>query len=411
MSLVALAAALAIGAPDDGLADDEPIEIGPPIDEAAPRGVELGARWTSHLRVATSDEPLEAIRARLGSTLALALSWSPEPRWHLALATRVRHRVDLASDPTRFDPGAEAELRRALVRWQLACRELTLGLDELRWGRTLSRPTDLVSPLDWREGPLLPEGGERLPVVLVALRQPLGAGALDLAWIPLAAENRFAPASHTPTPAADLGASGELALRLTQRVHALDLALGWRWGLDRAPALPAEARPSRSPRHHALGLELAGPLGPMRWAAESALLVRHRLFDHALAERHDELVRWALQLAWTPAIFLDLVVELEGAHALAAAAPTWHEGPDDLWLRSRLGLMLAFDGVLRLDAESRVGLRRDDWWVRIALAVRASEIVELGLGLTLFGGAPLDLGLGALYDDADHVWLRLSIAP
>ena len=104
-------------------------------------------------------------------------------------------------------------------------------------------------------------------------------------------------------------------------------------------------------------------------------------------------------------------VGLEGAHALGLRDDPIlrYEGPDDLWLRAALGLMLAWDGRLRLDAELCYGLLRDDWWVSASLGLRVTEGLELSAGVALFEGEPIDVGLGALYDDRDEVWLRAAL--
>ena len=69
--------------------------------------------------------------------------------------------------------------------------------------------------------------------------------------------------------------------------------------------------------------------------------------------------------------------------------------------------MLAFDGALRLESDVRFGLSRDDWYATPQIAWRAAPAFTLGLGAIVFGG--VDGGLGALYDHADHVWLRASL--
>jgi len=128
------------------------------------------------------------------------------------------------------------------------------------------------------------------------------------------------------------------------------------------------------------------------------------------AARAHPVVRWALDVAIEPAVFFELTLGLEGSHAAGASRDvrTVYEGPDDLWLRGRAALLMAYDGVLRLDVDTRIALLRDDWWVTPALTLRASPAVNLALGMSLFGGNPLDLGLGALYDRADQVWLRAT---
>lgn len=404
-------------------ADSEDLIIIGPEVEPTPSAATIWARWTSHLALAVepaeATDPAalfvadigEAALLRLGSTLALGLDWTAGDGFELAFEARLRHRLAARHDGQvggEFVPA----VRRALVRWQPRCGPaLTLGMDVVRWGRTLARPFDVASPLDWRDGPLPPEGGERVPSFGVSLRQPLGEGEALVLWTPFYAAAEGPGGAQVKAPTQDLVHSSELALRLTQRWGIVDVGLGWMLRFDRPPALPVSATPTGPPpRQHVLGLELALGTGPLRWAAEAALFLDQRRFAGAdLAQLvTGPIVRWALDVAIEPAVFFELTLGLEGAHAPGAATHTAYEGPDDLWLRARAALLLAWDGVLRLDVDARTGLLRDDWWVTPALTLRASSAVNLGLGLSFFGGNPLDLGLGALYDRADQLWLRAT---
>jgi len=416
----------------------DPIVIGPALASTSSAAA-TWARWTSHLALtfdppaARDAAPIEAPMLRLGSTLALGLDWSAGDGFELALETRLRHRLDIARDGAIGSAAAAndfaPEVRRALVRWQVSSGpSLALGMDVTRWGRTLARPFDVVSPVDWRDGPLPPEGGERVPTFGLTLRQTLGQGELLALWTPfhVAAQT---PGARATAPTQDLWHSSELALRVTQRLGDLDLGLGWMLRFDRPPPLPEalSAASARPERQHVLGLEFALPTGPLRWAAEAALFLDQRHY-YAPAEAATEspssarpTLRWALDVAIEPAIFLELTFGLEGAHVPGAEpTPSAYEGPDDFWLRARLALLLAYDGVLRLDVDTRIGLLRDDWWVTPVLALRASAALDLGLGLALLGGDGLDLGLasngrrgrygglGALYGRADQLWLRAT---
>jgi len=398
---------------------DEPLVIGPAV-AAAPPPIALWARWTSHLAVGLApSDPFDERALRLGSTLALGLDWTAGDGFEVALETRLRHHLDVLDDSTVSGDFAP-EVRRALVRWQPRCGPtLVLGMDVVRWGRTLARPFDVVSPLDWRDGPLQPEGGERVPTFGVSLMQPLGQGEAMVLWTPFFFGSLGPAVANSPIQ--DGWQSSELAVRVTQRLGDLDIAAGWVWRFDRP--LPATSTDAAAERQHVLGLELALSTGPVRWAAEAAFILdqRHYLGAEQVAARPT--IRWAFDAAIEPAIFLELTVGLEGAHVLGAAAErTDFEGPDDLSLRARMALLLAYDGVLRLDVDARVGVLRDDWWVTPAFTLRASSSLSLGLGLSAFGGSsggdPLDLGLassgsprrygglGALYDRADQLWLR-----
>ena len=118
-----------------------------------------------------------------------------------------------------------------------------------------------------------------------------------------------------------------------------------------------------------------------------------------------------LEVAASPAIFLDFTVGLEALiDVTGASSPrSVFGGPRDLWVTARLNLLLAFDGVLRLDAETRLGLTRDDLVGTLAFTARARADLELSLGLALFGGNPMDAGLGGLYESRDSLWLRATL--
>lgn len=388
--------------PDD--APDDVIDIGPPI-EGTTGALPIRIAWVEHGRWHWGSAEARAV---LGSTLTLGLEGVVGGGWEAALEGRVRHRLFVSAQGVASGELAP-ELRRANLRGTVSSGGLELGVgwEVVRWGRTQARPFDVVSPQDVRDGPLGPEGGERAPVLSLSARQPLGDGALALLVMPfyVAAQGTQVEAS----PAQDVVHSGELASRFTQRVGAFDLGLGWAWRFDRAPFLPGVDRALPPPaRQHVLGAELAWGHGALRVLAEAAVFVDQRLFHRDLASERRAVVRWGLDAGLAPAVFLDVALGLEGAHAPGAAVRTLYEGPDDLWLRARVGLMLAFDGVLRLDGEARVGLLRDDSYTTAWLTWRMSSAASLGLGLTLLGGQEVDGGLGALYDGTDHAWLRFA---
>ena len=425
-ALLALFAAEPAFANDDPTRDSDDLLIIGPAVESTSSAAAVWALWTSHLALGltptdgTSSEDFAAgsipgtSSVHLASTLALGLDWTAGDDFELALETRLRHRLAVGRDGSVAGDFAP-EVRRALARWQVPCGPaLTLGMDVVRWGRTLARPFDVASPLDWRDGPLPPDGGERVPSFGLTARQPLGQGEAFLLWTPFFFSARVPGAARVSAPTQDVWHSSELALRLTQRFGELDLGLGWMLRFDRPPALPDSMLEAASEprRQHVLGLELALRTGPLRWAAEGALFLDQRLYLGANppdAETHP-VVRWALDVAIEPAVFFELTLGLEGSHAARASeiADAAYEGPDALWLRARTALLMAYDGVLRLDVDARIGLTQDDWWVTPALTLRASTAVNLALGMSLFGGNPLDLGLGALYDRADQIWLRAT---
>lgn len=398
-------AALLAAEPEPTIDIGPAVEIGPASDERSPLAVAI--TWSQHLAYVPAAA-VDAHDLRLGTTLSLGLDWTPGGCWEVAMLARVRHHLDLRFDTQDRDPiGGDLapEVRRALIRWQGATRSLTLGIDVIRWGKTLARPFDLHAPEDWRDGPLGPEGGERVPTFALTLRQTLADGELLLSWTP------FYFAARPTDPAAppreqDVVATSDLAARFTQRLGPLDLALGWMWRLPRyAPGLVT--RPSPDARQHVVGLELALTTGPLRWLAEGALVLDAPLLSPTTS-LSAPMARWAFDLQIEPARFFELTLGLEGAHTLNHEPRTYYEGPNDVWLRSRLGVMLAFDGVLRFDLESRTGLLRADGWLVPMLSLRASDALTLAIGAALYHGSAVDLGLGAVYDEHDEVWLRAT---
>ena len=427
IGLLTAALALAIGAPGDAPDPDDGPLIGPPLAPLSP--VRLYGRWIEYGgwrfdgdAPALLETPAGAVDprplwgdARIASQLALGLDWSAGEHWEGTFEVRVHHALELGDEQP--DPTWRVDVQRAAARWRPAPgREIALGYDMFRWGRTLSRPFDVMNPIDHRDGLLPPEGGGRRAIFALAWREVVGDGDVLALWSPLVERARLPGPTLEDDPHLTIG---EAALRWSQRFGEVDVALGWAWRFDRRREIPgvptvsggdAEVR-DEPRRQHVLGIELGWGACDWRILGELALFLDQHLWTVAeLTPVAAPLGRWELDIGWAPAVFFDLIIGLEGAHLLRAGRATWLEGPGDLWLRARLSLMLAFDGVVRLDGEARVGLARDDHWMSLALAARVTRTLEIALGLQRFGGDPLDGGLAALYDRADELWLRTSFS-
>jgi hypothetical protein len=81
-------------------------------------------------------------------------------------------------------------------------------------------------------------------------------------------------------------------------------------------------------------------------------------------------------------------------------------GPNDLWIGGRLLLMLAFDGILRLEARGGADVLRRSWDLAAELAARLTPAWELALGLAVADGDRTNGGLGAVFAARDRLWLR-----
>ena len=419
---------------EDGATLD-PDELAP----EAPLSARLFGRFDERLLTDLSwleSEPVFEAR----STLSMGLHFEPSPAWSFVVEGRLRHRLVGRESPPegagggfeRWTARLESELWRLMVQHRPDCGpELELGLGVVRWGRTtLARPLDLVSPIDWRDGPWVPIEERRLPVVSASARFGLGAGALEVLYVPFFFGMQgpiFAEAGdHAPSlpgslaetlgeagidtfgdlvvrdgPRQDFIDSAELGLRFTQRLGDLDLGLSWLWRRDRVPG------PGGFGRQHVVGLDLGLRLGALGLVGEVALLSERRMVRaDASSEGHFGL-DWALELRLQPAIFLDLVAGLSGRHAPGASGVFLELAPDLVSFDFALTLLLAFDGRLKLHAEGHVELSRMGHASRVGLHGRLSDAVELGLGLALSDGDGDRLGLPALFRETSHAWLEL----
>lgn len=421
-------------------------------EEEGPLSARLFGRFDERLTTDLSWLEAEPIfEAR--STLSLGMLYEPSAAWSFVVEGRLRHRLvaregaggaatgeggdglGSGGDSSAWTGVLEPELRRLLIQHRPECGpELELGLGVVRWGRTtLARPLDLVSPVDWREGPWAPVDERRLPVVSASGRFSLGSsggGALEVLYVPFffgmlgPLDDRAG--DHAPSlpgslaarlegdglldlgdfaerlgPRQDFVDSGELGLRLTQRLGDLDLGLSWLWRRDRVPG------PSGFGRHHVVGLDLGLRLGALGVVGEVALFSERRMVRADGTNEGHFGLDWALELRVQPAIFLDLVAGLSGRHAPGASGVFLELAPDLLSFDYALTLLLAFDGRLKLHAEGHVELSRFGHATRVGMHARVSDAVELSLGLALSDGAEDRYGLPALFRETSHAWLEL----
>ncbi|MFO0748355.1 MAG: hypothetical protein U1F43_22235 [Myxococcota bacterium] len=409
----ACAAALALGASQD---PDAPlIDATPP---ARAKTLSLGGRALLLGAADVSREPDEdALETVLG--LELAATWEPSSLVELHLTGRVRHHLGLT--PHRARGGLEPELREARLLARVSAElDVEAGLlADLRWS-TLVDP----QPPDLQLGPWPASGepGDRrrpIPALRAALR--LGGWRFEALWQPLFVAPRvplrgsdWAPLPAIDAPAgvdalADLpharGLAGSVVgARATWRKDAWEAGLSWLWRWDPIP------RANGFERQHVVGVDLATVTGPLHWRLEAACQDAHTAWSPALAATRRPAFEALLGVAAAPAIFLDGELTLRAVHLFGAGSERrLGQGPDDLDVGLRIGLLMAFDGVLRLDLEARRALLRDDGDVWLALAVRLGRSAEVALGLTLFGGDPMDAGRGALYDADDQLWARVVL--
>jgi len=409
---VALALVLA-GEGGDGVDDDALVIVDAPPAERSPwtftgRGLALVAADL------TAEEDEDTLATLVDVQLALA--FEPTPTWDARVHVRLRHELGVRPGDARqaltLDP-IEARLA-----WRpTAGPEITAGwVADLRWPELAS-----PHPLDLALGPRAPTGepGDRrraIPALHVA--HALGAARVELLWQPIEVAMRvplagsdWAPVTLTGVDAlADIApvdglAGGSAGARARVTLGRGEVGVTWLWRVDPVPAARGASR------QHRLTLDARLATGPLGWRGEVAWVDRTNAWTVARAPTSSPTVEGRVSVAWAPLVLLDLELGLDALHALDAGARRWlGAGPDDVDLRARVGLLLAWDGVARLDLEGRLGLLRPDGDVALALALRASAWDEVAIGLTVFEGAAVAGGLGALYDADDALWLRWTRA-
>ncbi|MCC6624731.1 MAG: hypothetical protein IT385_26005 [Deltaproteobacteria bacterium] len=388
--------------------DDDLLIVDAPPEARSP--------WSWSLRTLAllgADLVAEPGEDTLATTLELApaLAFEPSPRWDARVRLRLRHRLGARPGAARHD--LDVDPLEARVRWRPdGGPEVTLGwIDDTRWPELAS-----PHPLDLALGPL-PASGEagdrRRAIPALHLSHTLGPARVELLWQPLHVPMRVPLAGSDWAPfevegadeLADLARAdglggGSAGARVRLRGARWDLGLTWLWRPDPIPDA------SGATRQHRVAADLGATTGPLAWRLEVAGVDRHNGWTTARAPAHAAALEALVGVSSAPTIFLELEVHLRLLHALGAEGRWLGGGPRDLDLAGRVGLLLAWDGVLRLDVEGRVGLMRPDGDLALALALRASPRDEVALGLTIFEGAAVAAGRGALYDADDALWVR-----
>ena len=407
--------------------DDDALLVDP-TPTATPARVELTGAWqervTSDLAWDPGEHPFEAF-----SELTLGAHITPSTALEFTLAGRLRHRL-LLDDAARVTGVFEPELREAALVWRVgAATVVAAGYRRPSWLHLVD-----PAPPDLRRGPFM-DGREAVPVLAAEVSQAFGPLTLGALWLPLYTPARvplgaapwgeWAPAALVPSlaveappdladladypgPRADGLTSSELGVIARLRTPAIDLTAAWLWRWDRASAPLGAAAMTRQ---HVVGLGAAFPTGPLRWTAEFAVTSDETAWTPTLTFERRPFLRWELALGITPALPLDLTLEVHGTHAFGAVAKHFLDGgPNDvggeLWIGGRMLLMLAFDGILRLDARGGADALRKSWDLDAELAARVTPAWELALGLGVAAGDRADGGVGGVFAARDRVWLR-----
>lgn len=168
------------------------------------------ASWTATLGIDTAaDEPDEDILA-LRNRLDISLSHPVSANQTVQLAARLQHRAQVGHDGALYKPAFRAslpdlgmrydtlpELRQANLQWQKPWGRLTVGRDIVSWGALeLQSPLRIVCPTDFSmglAGIVAADESPLLPTWLVRLQRPLGAGQIDLLFLPFFDQHRFSP--------------------------------------------------------------------------------------------------------------------------------------------------------------------------------------------------------------------------
>ena len=148
-------------------------------------------------------------------------------------------------------------------------------------------------------------------------------------------------------------------------------------------------------------------MGAVGLVGEVAVFSERRLVRPDLSSEAHFGLDWAFELRLQPAIFLDVVVGVSGRHSPGASGIYLADGRALLGFDYALSMLLAFDGRLRLNAEGKVELSREGYHVRAGVFGRATEAIELGLGVLVVSGDAATYTLPALYRETSHVWLEV----
>ena len=415
-SVAALAVAAALASePEPPLFDDTPLVHASP--------------WRPSLRVAAigrADLTVDGPRDNtMGGVIEVAgeVVYEPTPAWEARVKARARSLAEAR-------PGhAEGRFVPDLIDLALVWRpelgpEITLGVvGDLRWP-TLVTP----QPPDRSLGPL--EGGGLLsaestvtarPVPLLIVAQSLSDWRLQTLWQPWFVPARWPLRRSGWAPIADvLGvgdfagvagpaglAGGSAGLRLSGRLGELSLGATWLW---RVEPIPDE---TTFGRQHRAGLDLGLTTGPLAWRFELAFADHETAWTAAGSATRGPALEALLITSAQPLVMLELEAGLRAVAFLDDVGDDMHfleRGPRDAEVLFRLGLLLAYDGVLRLDLRGRVALARADFDLAAALALRTSRKSEVALGLGVYDGNAVAVGRGALYDGDDEVWVRWTHA-
>ncbi len=162
---------LMIGADDDGLPDftAEPSRLRVGLDQAR---LEYGYQ---------TDDNSET-DATLFGNLSASLNWQPQPEWELQVSARVDgHDQDGDNDFSHI----KADYGDSYVRYRGDKLRLTVGAQTIIWGRLDELPfADRVSTADLTRFILDDLEDRRRANLAVRAEALLGAGKLDLVWLP-----------------------------------------------------------------------------------------------------------------------------------------------------------------------------------------------------------------------------------
>ena len=361
----------------------------------------------------------------LSDNLAQIELQQPIGTWEIKAIGRARRESDLEPEVYR-----EAELRELTLRQRAENYTLTLGRQQVVWGRTDGlRVLDLVNPLDMREFILDDYSDSRIPLWMVNAEWFIGKQTLQVLVIPDIKQNRAAeyggeyyiapdlpmnvPVSTAPTrtPAKTL-ANSEYAARWGGRAGQWDLAgiYFYGWGDTPVPFTQLEAGPSLlvSPevrRQRVFGLSGDRPIGPTVFRFEvSASPDSYQSVATADGGnrfvRHD-IIRYAFGVDW---LVNNWLLSSQIFHENIRNPQAGLTGDDSRnfftllishkWLQDRLGARLFYV----------YGPEHRDEWFAPRLSYDFFGRLELRIGADFFDGKPS--GLFGQFADRDRIVLE-----
>lgn len=369
-----------------------------------------------------------------------------------------------------------ADLREAYLVWRLQMGlEITLGQRILTWGRTdFSKPLDVLSPIDLRDGPIDMNATSRLSVFNLELSQTIGNVNLSLVWIPFFRPNRMElfgsdwsmlkPQLKLPVPAEYLGLLGaihptryeemqgllsstedpaqdgirgaDVGFRLTTNWGGVDLGLAYAYQWDKMPMVKIDserittsmlgviggdsksvdalrdAMQIRYERRHVVGFDMNVVFGSFSLKADVAYLHEHTLYTEDFDSLRHPSIAWALQLDYL--YENSLAISVEFSHQAFFGVPEntslMFFEADMMRLSAMIEARFGRNDMFRLQLAGMYGITQKDLIVTPRFTWRQSGLLSLDVGAMIFIGDPDILSMGSLFETASFGYMSARLS-